>query len=310
MANNLGVFRRGFTQAFTTTRVVCFVMTLLGGFVYWKWPGAAGQITWLGWVVPMIVLEHSFFWQLSRAFLLKNYVGEVRDKKELEDAISVYGRMPPHERHTDEEIRQWFRDEKERNRKELGWREIFLVAREQGVVWRILFATFSNGFLNIYAYAENTCQLPGVDREKLDNQLLKALDGIIETLPVCEGLLVELSDERETEGLSIAVKKRGYDGKLRKFGPELELVTPSFFFPDFTSQKRERTVSLFFARNPHNAMARLDPQRDGHARKMIAAMYSIYRGIREDLGWRSYIDGLEPRTLASLSSPAPTHFVD
>ena len=292
-------FLRGLSEAFSLTRIISFLLTWVGIFVNWRWPTAMGRVTWLSWVIPMLIFTHSLAWYLSKARLLRKRVGEIKTEADLEEALFLYeNRMPSEDQHPRADIRQWWAEEQKRKKGDCQSCEIFLFTKQEQRVWQIFFATYSHSFLNVYAYAQRKAKLPFGDKTQLASALRDYANYLANRLLDCCGLLIEISG-------NATPRERTFAKYLRTFGMSLESVPNSFLLPDFSGngdQTAEKTATLYYAAMP--GKKKLNPQNSrDDADFLIKTMYAIYRDSYDDPKWRSYIAGLERRVLAAHQQP-------
>jgi hypothetical protein len=244
----------------------------------------------------MLIFTHSLAWYFSKAYVLRNVVGEIMTKKDLEEALSLYCEMRKHDRHPLEDIRKWWREEQKRKRKDCKSREMFLFTKQDNRVWQILFATYGHNFLNVYAYAQRKGKLPFGDRKYLGRALRDYANYLADCLPDCEGVLIEISEP-------VSSRHRCFVKMVADLDMSLEVVTSSFLLPNFEGKRgreAEANATLYYAARPGKKKLEDHETPADYVRFLIQKMYEIYEeSYPDDSEWLSYIAGLKGRVLAA-----------
>ena len=284
-------------EAFGTWRWACAFVALVAIPISWFWPGVRITCMFVQGIL-MGLLWSRFVWVLSSLHLKRPHVAEIRSNADLEEALSLYDHMMPvQDRHPVRDIKRWWAEEQKRKPDDCESREIFLFAKAEGWVCWILFATHSRNFLNVYGFARCKFNPPTVNKDRLESELLDAICQIVDCLPNCNGMLIEISDK-------ISVRERAFNKKLHRFGMKLEPVTTDFILPDLTrkrDRKTEKQATLYYV--PKDGGKRFDLHSASDRDFLIRQMYGIYAdSYLGDPLWLAYIADLERRVLAEVTA--------
>ena len=265
------------------------------------------------WVISLTAFVVTFMiaWAFASYPLVQEFekskkrrmVGEITSQEEFEKSALplYYDRMLAYETHRKEDLLRWFNQEQKRKKGDNKSREFFLAGKKDGELQQILFATYWFDFVNIYGFTYDKKKLLDLDRVLLESELLNKLADMVEMLPQCYGVLIEIDKgEVEVNSADEIPLKRIFDKKLNPWKMEWQLISLSFILPDLSGAcdpNKERRVALFYVASPFHPTMRIYPDKNNDKLKAISVLYDIYHDSFDDPRQKTYISGIKSRVL-------------
>ncbi len=309
--------RNSFRGAFGIAHVIEVALVIVGGAIAHYCPGLNEQMALLIWLIPLIVFVATFAvaWAFAPYSMVQEFekskkrriVEEINKQEDFEkNALPLYYyRMPDYETHRKDDLLRWFNDEQKRKKDDNKWREFFLAGKKDGQLQQILFATYLHNFVNIYGFTyDKKKSSDHLDRVLLESELLNKIADMVERLPQCYGILIEIDKGKaEVNSADEIPLKAIFDKKLAPWKMQWQLISLSFILPDLSGTcdpTKEREVGLFYIPSPFHRTTHLYPYKNNDKLTAIGVLYDIYLdSFSDDPQQQTYIAGLKSRVLAA-----------
>ena len=279
----------------------------LAGVVITMWGFASN--TPLSYLLPLVFLTIlvtvAIVNVLVDLFSYRSRVVQVNTSEDLYGAMFVYDMMPSYEKHSDQNIVDWWEEDRKRvPRSQRKSKEVYLLVKEGSTPQAILFATYSyeDRLFNIWGLASK--KMFTEDQDTSLHKLGEKLNKIVrKQFPDCRGGVVEV-DLNEERG---ALKRARFSRLARLFKTELTKVPVGYKMPNasFSGESGEESdLELFYIPTPQS-QNKLNVNKTTDVQTMVHFMYdTIFSDCRADSKeFQGYLAKLESHVLASHSPP-------